>query len=106
MDRRSFEKLLAYLKRVPAVEEPVAHGAEEGGWWVKFSLDLENPLAWNVVQEFGHVLNYLSIEERIPTVFKPGVAAAILEWRSERVSLMGDRVRRSRLSARNRCGLA
>ena len=38
---------------------------------MKFSLDITHPLAWNVVQEFGHVLNYLSVEERLPTVFKP-----------------------------------
>jgi len=38
---------------------------------VKFSIDLDHPLAWNVVQELGHVLNYLSVGERLPTVFMP-----------------------------------
>jgi len=69
----SFEPLVAFLRRVPAVDHrPIGNGAlPEGGWWVKFVLELDHPLAWNVVQEFGHVLNYLSLEERLPTVFMP-----------------------------------
>lgn len=41
----------------------------KGDWWVKFSLDTRHPLAWRVVQELGHVLNYLSLDDRLPTVF-------------------------------------
>ena len=74
-----FHKLLIYLARVPAVEVNetpsrglgTGGGADDADWWVKFSINIEHPLAWSVVQEFGHVLNYLSIEERLPTVFKP-----------------------------------
>ncbi len=40
-------------------------------WWTKFSIELAHPLSWRVVQEFAHVLNLLSVEERLPTVFKP-----------------------------------
>lgn len=71
-DQRDFDKLLAYLKRVPAVQQPVATGKfGDKNWWVKFSLDIKHPLAWNVVQEFGFVLNYLSLNERLPTAFMP-----------------------------------
>jgi hypothetical protein len=28
-------------------------------------------MAWRIVQELGHVLNYLSLNERLPTVFMP-----------------------------------
>jgi hypothetical protein len=38
---------------------------------VKFAIDLDHPLAWSVVQELGYVLNYLSLNERLPTVFMP-----------------------------------
>jgi hypothetical protein len=38
---------------------------------VKFSLDIDHKLAWNVVQELGNVLNYLSINDRLPTLFMP-----------------------------------
>jgi hypothetical protein len=38
---------------------------------VKFAIDIDHPLAWHVVQELGHVLNYVSLEERLPTSFKP-----------------------------------
>jgi hypothetical protein len=71
-DQRAFTRLQAYLARVPSIEQPVSAGHfDDGGWWVKFSLDISHKLAWHVVQEFGHVLNYLSLEERLPTVFKP-----------------------------------
>src|SRR5688500_17345460 len=65
------------------------HGQlDGGGWWVKFSLDISHRLTWNVVQELGHVLNYLSLNERLPTVFKPvspppylnGGPAEFLSW--------------------------
>lgn len=73
----SFLKLLAFLARIPAVqtnETPwggFGTGSDESGWWVKLSLDIDHPLAWNAVQEIGYVLNELSLSERLPTVFKP-----------------------------------
>lgn len=71
-DERDFNTLLAFLERVPAVEGKIGNGRlENGNWWVKFSIDIEHALAWNVVQEFGSVLNYLSINERLPTIFMP-----------------------------------
>jgi hypothetical protein len=72
-----FQKLLEYLSRVPSVltnntsARGIGCGEDSGFWWVKFRIDLEHPLAWHLVQELGHVLNYLSIEERLPTIFKP-----------------------------------
>ena len=72
-DQRDFDKLLAYLRRVPAIS-PSAIGTgklDDGNWWVKFSIDVDHPLAWHVVQEFGCVLNYLSVTGRLPTVFMP-----------------------------------
>ncbi|PSJ59652.1 hypothetical protein C7I85_14895 [Mesorhizobium soli] len=72
-----FHRLLEFLSRVPAiaVNESPSHGfgsgADEGRWWVKFSIAIEHPLAWNVVQELAHVLNFLSITEPLPTIFKP-----------------------------------
>ena len=71
MDKRAFTTLLAYLESIPAIESPVAYGDEDGYWWLKFTIDIENKLAWQVVQELGHVMNYISIEERLPTVFYP-----------------------------------
>ena len=72
----SFHKLLAFLARVPGirVNQTPSRGFGSGndnGWWVKFFLDIDHPLAWNVVQEFGYVLNELSLSERLPTLFKP-----------------------------------
>jgi hypothetical protein len=88
-DQRDFDKLLAYLKRVPSLSGVIGTGkSEDDCWWVKFSLDIKHPLAWNVVQEFGCVLNYLSLNERLPTVFMPlspapylnGGPAEFLSW--------------------------
>lgn len=72
MDERAFTTLLEYLEKVPSVETPIGKGVyDDGNWWVKFSLDITNNLAWNVVQELGFVLNYLSLNERLPTKFYP-----------------------------------
>ena len=73
MDNQScFDKLNGYLSRVPGIGKSIASEfIDDSGWWVKFSIDIGSPLAWNVVQEMGHVLNYLSLKERLPTAFKP-----------------------------------
>ena len=76
-EQDEFYELESYLRRVPAIGDPsinptIGKGRfPDGNWWVKFGIDIDHPLAWNVVQEFGNVLNYLSITERLPTVFKP-----------------------------------
>jgi len=72
MDERAFKSLIDYLEKVPAINSPIATGTdEEGFWWIKFQIDIENEFAWSVVQELGCVVNYLSINERLPTVFYP-----------------------------------
>ena len=56
---------------MPSIVGPIGKGGNESGWWVKFSIDIDSPIAWHTVQEFGHVLNYLSLNERLPTTFQP-----------------------------------
>jgi hypothetical protein len=64
--------LQSFLTRVPAVLQPIGGGQRpDGTWWVKFGIDVTHTLAWRVVQELGHVLNYISIEEPLPTTFRP-----------------------------------
>lgn len=65
------QKLQAYMERIPAIQVVTASEAPKARWWLKFDIDIHHPLAWNVVQELGHVLNYISVTERLPTVFKP-----------------------------------
>jgi hypothetical protein len=77
IDEPDFGALISYLVRIPAVQtnstpsNGIGRGATETSWWVKFGIDLDHPLAWHVVQELGHVLNYLSLDEPLPTTFKP-----------------------------------
>jgi len=71
MYERAFTALIQFLETVPAIQSPITFGDEDGEWWLKFSIDIEHDLAWRVVQELGHVLNYLSINERLPTLFYP-----------------------------------
>jgi hypothetical protein len=72
MDERAFETLVSYLSKVPAITGTIGHGGDDdGNWWVKFQIDVAHQLAWRTVQELGHVLNYLSIDERLPTTFYP-----------------------------------
>jgi hypothetical protein len=73
----SMQSLLDFIATIPAIRltdtpsRGIGSGADEQIWWVKFGIDVDHPLAWRVVQELGHVLNLLSLEERLPTVFKP-----------------------------------
>ena len=68
----NFRALVSFLSSVPAIEGTIGKGTFKNGcWWVKFKVDVEDPLAWRVIQELGHVLNYLSLDERLPTVFMP-----------------------------------
>jgi len=71
MDDRAFSTLENYLRSIPAVAGAIGKGGDKDGWWVKFTIDINHRLAWQTVQELGHVLNYLSIHERLPTSFKP-----------------------------------
>jgi hypothetical protein len=89
-----FLPLIDFMRRVPAIETNdtpslgIGSGGSERSWWMKFTINIDHPLAWEVVQEFGFVLNYLSINERLPTVFKPvspppylnGGAKEFLSW--------------------------
>lgn len=67
----NFSKINSYLNKIPSVEV-VSNGIYDNGfWWIKIKIDIENDLAWHVVQEIGHVVNYISITERLPTKFYP-----------------------------------
>jgi hypothetical protein len=78
-----FTPLLDFLERLPAIDLPAGRKSigsgtvENGNWWVKFRLKHEHPLAWRHVQELGFVLNYFSLEKRLPTA---GVPSTIPEW--------------------------
>lgn len=73
VDDTEFAPLTAFLEMVPSISGPIGTGAGTGGvvWWVKFAIDTSDPLAWRAVQELAHVLNLLSIDDRLPTVFMP-----------------------------------
>jgi len=72
MEALNLTTLIEFIKRIPSVNPSFASGIyDNGNWWIKFSLDIKHKLAWNVVQELGHVLNYLSLDERLPTLFYP-----------------------------------
>jgi hypothetical protein len=72
-----FMKLVDFLARIPAIESNdtpsrgIGSGQQDGDWWIKFGIDIDHDLAWHTVQELGAVLNYLSLEERLASVFKP-----------------------------------
>lgn len=67
-----FEALESYLAKLPGIKAGIGKGiTEEGLWWIKFQIDINHPLAWKVVQELGHVVNYISLDNRLPTCFYP-----------------------------------
>lgn len=68
----NFDNLISYMRKVPAIENPIGNGIFDNGlWWIKFQINIEHSLAWQVVQEIGHVVNYLSLDEKLPTTFYP-----------------------------------
>lgn len=72
MNDEAFENLKNFLKRIPVVNTIYAHGTyDDGNWWIKFPISVEHELAWHAVQELGCVVNYLSINDRLPTRFYP-----------------------------------
>lgn len=91
MSQLDFTRLAEFFKKVPSVGEHglTAYGSDGNhAWWIKFQINIEHALAWQTVQEFGHVLNYLSTNERLPTQFFPvspppymnGDAKQFLAW--------------------------
>jgi hypothetical protein len=72
MAQVDFKQLLDFLQKIPAINRSIGTGAyEDQNWWLKFSIDIDNDLAWNVVQELSHIINYLSLNERLPVLFYP-----------------------------------
>lgn len=91
MSELSFDRLHHFFSKVPSVQaERIDASGTDGAhaWWFKFQIDTTHPLAWQTVQELGHVLNYLSTNERLPTQFFPvspppymnGDAQKFLAW--------------------------
>jgi hypothetical protein len=67
-----FDGLETYLFRIPGIKPGFGKGyLDDGLWWMKFQIEITHPLAWHVVQELGHVVNYISLDERLPTIFYP-----------------------------------
>lgn len=71
MNNDHLTSLITFLSRIPGVKVLSSDVTPDHRWWVKLVIDTDSELAWHVVQELGCVLNYLSIEERLPTVFMP-----------------------------------
>ena len=79
-----FARLTDFLARIPPVETDhspthgIERGESNGRWWVQFNLDINHDLAWYAVQELACVLNDLSPEGGLPTVFMPTSPAPYL----------------------------
>lgn len=65
------EELAAFLERLPGVSVLAFELAPTTRWRVVIEICAGHELAWRVVQELSFVLNYISVSERLPTVFRP-----------------------------------
>lgn len=65
------DELISLLNRIPSIKVFSGDQDVDGFWWVKFSINIEHKLSWNVIQELGHIVNYVSVTERLPTIFYP-----------------------------------
>ena len=63
--------LILFINQIPWVECIWEDINDEWKWYCKIIIDTKSDLSWNVVQELWHILNYLSIDEKLPTVFYP-----------------------------------
>jgi hypothetical protein len=68
---KGLPKLVAFLNRIPGVKVISFEATPDAYWWIKLDIDIDHQLAWQVVQELGFVLNYISLQEKLPTVFMP-----------------------------------
>jgi hypothetical protein len=72
VDDAELATLVGFVGRVPSVFGTIGKGRfADGRWWVVFTIDAAHVLAWRVVQEFAHVLNYRSMDGGRPLVFMP-----------------------------------
>ena len=64
--------LTSLLRKIPGIDPRIGFGKEENDlWWAKFAIDIDHDLAWRVIQELACIVNYLSINDRLPTKFYP-----------------------------------
>ena len=65
------EKIETLLIKIPCIQSVATSDIGEPFWWLKFTIDINSKIAWIVVQELGHILNYLSVNDKLPTTFYP-----------------------------------
>ena len=68
---RGLPQLVDYLNEIPSVSVMSSDITPDAYWWVKLNIDIRSKFSWSVVQELGYVLNYISLQEPMPTTFKP-----------------------------------
>ncbi len=81
--KKGLPVLVEFLNKIPSVEVMSSGVTQDAYWWVKFNIDINHKLAWEVVQELGYVFNYISLSEPLPTVFKPVSPPPYLNGRAE-----------------------
>jgi len=59
------------LKQIPTINTVTSGINPRGDWSVRFFINIQHKLAWNVIQELGFILNGISLSEKLPTVFMP-----------------------------------
>jgi hypothetical protein len=65
------ENIKTLLLKIPCIQFVATSKKDVAFWWLKFGIDINSKIAWTVVQELGHILNYLSANEKLPTIFYP-----------------------------------
>lgn len=68
---KGLPELKAFLDKIPGLKVMSFNKTLDYKWWVKFDIDISHKLAWHIIQELGFVFNYISLTEKLPTVFMP-----------------------------------
>ncbi|MDD3120366.1 MAG: hypothetical protein PHF46_03085 [Candidatus Gracilibacteria bacterium] len=71
MKKIELMELSNFIEEIPSIKTIDFGYYKNNNWWIKIKIDISNNIVWNVVQELGHILNYISTNEKLPTIFYP-----------------------------------
>lgn len=63
--------LVNFISTIPGVTIISSNKTYDHKWWIKLNIDLTHSLAWTVIQYLEFIFNYISLTEKLPTVFMP-----------------------------------
>lgn len=80
MKKIELMELSNFIEEIPSIKTIDFWYYKNNNWWIKIKIDISNNIVWNVVQELWHILNYISTNEKLPTIFYPVSPPPYMNW--------------------------